>query len=207
MDTGPTAQAAATIFGYAEAARPGNALVAVNTECHLDHLAGNAYVRARGIDIYGHCSVLRAEAELATEVEDYRASVVDPERADEAPLLFLGTHVENPNRVVEGDTTIDLDGVGAELLLVPGHTAANLAVWVAEDHVLYTGDTVVSDYRPNLASGTPADWRLWLQALDRLSGLGAEFLVPGHGRVLQGGEIAAEFDRIRNVLLRALAEA
>jgi hypothetical protein len=75
----------------------------------------------------------------------------------EAHLPFLGTRIANPNRVVDCDQPIDLGGVTVELLLVPGHTTANLAVWVAEDRVLYAGDTVVSDYRPNLASGAPSD--------------------------------------------------
>ena len=91
-----------------------------------------------------------------------------------------------------------------ELLLVPGHTTANLAVWIAEDRVLYAGDTVVSDYHPNLASGTPPDWRLWLQSLDRLESLRAEILVPGHGRILRGEEVTAEIARTRTSLLRAL---
>ena len=73
--------------------------------------------------------------------------------------------------------------------------------------MLYAGDTVVSDYRPNLASGAPSDWRWWLQSLDRLGSLRAEILVPGHGRILRGGEISQEIARIRRRLLEALGEA
>jgi len=96
--------------------------------------------------------------------------------------------------------------VTAELLLVPGHTTANLAVWIAEDRVLYAGDTVVSDYRPNLASGTARDWRRWLTSLERLEGLGAAVLVPGHGRILRGPEVTAEIARTRAVLFQALGD-
>ena len=134
----------------------------------------------------------------------YRASVIDPDRYDEARLPFLGTHIANPNQAVDRDQALDLEGVTVELLLVPAHTTANLAVWIAEDRVLYSGDTVVSDYRPNLASGTPSDWHLWLQSLDRLESLGAEILVHGHGRILRGIEITAEIARIRASLLQAL---
>jgi cyclase len=207
VDTGPTAQAAATILGYAEAARPANSILAVNTELHLDHLAGNAFLRERGIDVYGHASVLRTDVDLEAVVMEFRASVSDEGRCDEAPLPFLGTCIVNPNRVLDCDQTVDLEGLTVELLLVPGHTTANLAVWIAEDRVLYTGDTVVSDYRPNLSSGTRSDWRRWLQALDRIESLGAEILVPGHGRILRGGEIAGEIARIRSSLYQALGNA
>jgi cyclase len=204
VDTGPTAYAAATILGYAQAARPANTVIAVNTELHLDHLAGNSLLREQGIDVYGHPSIARSNADLAVDVAAYEACVIDPARREEARLPFLGTHIANPNQIVDRDQALDLEGVTAQLLLVAGHTTANLAVWIAEDHVLYSGDTVVSDYRPNLAAGTPSDWHCWLQSLDRLESLGAEILVPGHGRILRGEEIATEIARIRVSLLRAL---
>jgi glyoxylase-like metal-dependent hydrolase (beta-lactamase superfamily II) len=204
VDTGPTAYAAATILGYAQAVRPANTVIAVNTELHLDHLAGNSLLREQGIDVHGHPSIARRDADLMTDVAAYQASVIDPGRRDEARLPFLGTHIANPNRIVDRDQVLDLEGVTAQLLLVPGHTTANLAVWIAADRVLYAGDTVVSDYRPNLTAGGPADWRCWLQSLDRLESLGAEALVPGHGRVLRGEEIAVEIARIRASLLQAL---
>jgi cyclase len=204
VDTGPTAYAAATILGYAQAARPANTVMAVNTELHLDHLAGNSFLREQGIDVYGHPSIARTDADLMADMTAYRASVIDPDRYDEARLPFLGTHIANPNQAVDRDQALDLEGVTVELLLVPAHTTANLAVWIAEDRVLYSGDTVVSDYRPNLASGTPSDWHLWLQSLDRLESLGAEILVHGHGRILRGIEITAEIARIRASLLQAL---
>jgi cyclase len=207
VDTGPSVYAAATILGYAQAVRPGNTILAVNTELHLDHLAGNSLLLGRGIDVYGHSSVQRRDSDLEADIVAYRASVIDPDRRDEAHLPFLGTRITNPNRVVDCDQPIDLGGVTVELLLVPGHTTANLAVWVAEDRVLYAGDTVVSDYRPNLASGAPSDWRWWLQSLDRLGSLRAEILVPGHGRILRGGEISQEIVRVRRRLLEALGEA
>ena len=207
VDTRPTAYAAATILGYAQAARPANTVMAVNTELHLDHLAGNSLLREQGIDVYGHPSIVRTDADLMADVTEYGASVIDPDRYDEARLPFLGTHIVNPNQVVDRDQALDLEGVTVELLLVPGHTTANLAVWIAEDRVLYSGDTVVSDYRPNLASGMPSDWRRWLQSLDRLESLRAEVLVPGHGRILRGEAVSSEIARIRASLLRALGNA
>jgi len=208
VDSGPTAQAAATILGYAETAGPANALLAVNTERHLDHIAGNHLLRSRGVDVWGHPSVRRTAAELAADVAEYAATVPDPRRSrdGEGEIPFLGTRITNPNVDVERECSIDLGGVIAEILLTPGHTPANLVVWIAGDGVAYTGDSVVSDYRPNLESGGPAEWRSWLDALDRIEALAASILVPGHGRILRGaGEIGRELERVRRCLREALA--
>ncbi len=209
VDTGPTALAAATILGYAEAARPGNALLAIDSERHLDHVAGNAFLRAHGIDVYGHPTVRRTDAELAADVEEYCLCVPDAARRAEGEgrIPFAGTRIVNPNLDLDREQEIDLGGLRASVLLVPGHTPANLAVWLASDRVLYTGDTIVSDYRPNLASGGPAEWRAWLAALDRLEALAPEVVVPGHGRVLRGtAEIAGQLARVRGCLRQALGE-
>ncbi len=209
VDTGPTALAAATILGYAEAVRPGNALLAVDSERHLDHVAGNAFLRARGIDVYGHPAVRRTEAELAADVDEYCACVPDAERraAGEGRIPFAGTAIANPNLDLDREQEIDLGGLSATVLLVPGHTPANLAVWLASERVLYTGDTIVSDYRPNLASGGPAEWRDWLAALDRLEALSPAVVVPGHGRVLRGAvEITEQLARVRACLKQALGD-
>jgi len=120
--------------------------------------------------------------------------------------LFLGTLISNPDRLVERDVRLDLKGVTAERVLAPGHTTASLGVWIPEDRVLYAGDTVVSDYRPNLASGRAPDWHRWLASLDRFEALGAEIVVPGHGRILRGREINDDVARIRTRLRIALGE-
>lgn len=206
VDTGPTALAAATILGYAQAARPGNALLAIDTERHLDHVAGNELLRSRGIDVYGHPSIDRTDEEYASDVAEFCRSVPDPRRraAGEGQIPFAGTRIARPNVLVQSEAALDLGGLAVQVLLVPGHTPANLIVWVAEEGVLFAGDTVVSDYLPNLESGGPADWLLWLAALDRIEGLRPDTLVPGHGRVLRGGEIGVEIARVRGVLEAAL---
>ncbi len=77
---------------------------------------------------------------------------------------------------------------------------------MAADGVAYAGDSVVSDYRPNLESGGPPEWRRWLVALDRIAALSPGVVVPGHGRVLRGAdEIAREIARVRRCLQEALA--
>jgi cyclase len=197
IDTGPTAQAAATILGYAQVVRPGNRILAINTELHLDHVAGNHLLRQHGVPVYGHVSIARSEADLADDVSDYAASVTDPQRRDEGALPFLHTHIANPDHKIDGDMVVELGGIQAHVLLAPGHTTANLMVWIASEGVAYVGDTVVSGYRPNVTG----DRLAWLTALDRLKALDPQIVVPGHGETLRSREaIAAEIRRMRACL-------
>jgi len=206
VDAGPHRQAAATLFGYAKTASPGNELRVINTERHLDHMLGNCYFVEQGIAVYGHPSVRRSEADLASEIREYEASLTDPVRraAGEAHLLFQGTRVCNPSHVIDQDTRMDLGGVVVEIIMTPGHTDSNLSVFVPVERVLYCGDCIVNGYLPNLGSGSARDWQLWLAALDRLEALDARFVVPGHGPVLVGPAIRAAIDRVRKVLRDAL---
>jgi cyclase len=202
VDTGANAASAETILGYAEAVRPGNPLVAIVTEPHLDHLLGSATLRARGVPVHGHHRVARRPADA--EIADLAAAVTDPARKREAAVFFAGTRVENPDRPLAAETALDLGGVAAEVLFTPGHTPANLVVWIASEGVLFSGDTVVDGYLPNLEAGGPPDWAEWLRSLARIEALGAATLVPGHGAVLRGAEVPAGIARVRAVLERAL---
>jgi cyclase len=209
IDTGPSALAAATIHGYAELARPGNALVAINSEGHLDHIGGNDYFRQLGLDVHGHASIQRTEGDLAEDIAAYSACVADPiRRADgEGRLPFVGTRIANPNKPIAADTVLDLGGREATILLAPGHTPANLLVWIADEGVLFAGDTIVSGYGPNLGTGGPPAWTSWLAALNRIEDLRPRVIVPGHGEVIRHAEIPVEIERIRSCLARALDTA
>jgi glyoxylase-like metal-dependent hydrolase (beta-lactamase superfamily II) len=209
IDTGGNTAAAGTIHGYASAVRPPNRLRVINTEGHFDHIGGNGFFRELGIDVWGHPGVERTAAEFEAEIAEFNAAIPDPVRRGrlEALAFFHATQLSNPNRRLDRDGTFDLGGCAAQILLTPGHTPANLSVWFAEEGVLYTGDCVVCRYLPNLNSGTPADWRVWLESLDRLRALEPAAIVPGHGPVVRGGEVRGAIDALRKVLEEAIARA
>jgi glyoxylase-like metal-dependent hydrolase (beta-lactamase superfamily II) len=206
VDTGGNTLAAQTIHGYASAAGPANQLRVIDTEKHFDHIGGNGYFRDQGIDVWGHAAIARSAAEFEAEIAEFNAAIPDPVRRarNEALAFYHGTHLANPNRPIHEDSTFDLGNCRAEILLTPGHTPANLSVWVAEDGVLYTGDLVVREYLPNLGSGTPPDWQLWLASLDRIEALHPSILVPGHGPIARGAEIQPALDAVRTVLRESI---
>jgi cyclase len=203
VDSGPSPAAAETILGYALSVRPGNALRLVNTERHLDHIIGNSVFHNQGIDIYGHASIARTDDDLRADVEEYNTCIPDMARraAREGRLLFADARIVNPSHPLEKETVFDLGGVHAEIIFTPGHTPANLCVFVAEERVLFCGDSLVPDYQPNLGGGGPDEWRQWRVSLDRIAALAPIVAVPGHGRILRSSQdVAAEIGRLACIL-------
>ena len=207
VDTGATMQAARTIHGYASCARPGNRLLVINTERHLDHLSGNSLFRELGCDIYGHPGIHRLEEELGEAKAELNASILNPVRRqrEEASIFYASTHIANPNQTVEGEMRFDLGSFSVQVFPTSGHTATNISVFAPIDSVLYCGDCLINAYLPNLEEGNPELWQSWLRSLERIEDLAPAMVVPGHGEVLRGEQIANEIQYTRQVLHEALS--
>jgi glyoxylase-like metal-dependent hydrolase (beta-lactamase superfamily II) len=206
VDTGPTYLAARTVYGYALAARPGNEMIALNTEMHVDHMMGNSLFQDMSVPIWGHERCERSSDALEANAADFNATIPDPVRRErnEASAFFWKSRIVNPVNKISKKTLFDLGGVEAVVLPAAGHTPANLLVHLQAEGVLFTGDTVVADYLPNLESGGPEEWKQWLAALELVRGLTPSILVPGHGRVLEGIEIVREINRVEEFVREAL---
>jgi glyoxylase-like metal-dependent hydrolase (beta-lactamase superfamily II) len=204
VDTGGNAAAAATILGYAKAVRPHNRILAINTERHFDHIGGNSYLHDKGVDIFGHQSVVRTPEEFAAEISEFNGTIPSRvrRRQREAEVFFSGTRLVLPNRIVGENAPCDLGGVAALVVYTPGHTPANVSVYA--DQVLYSGDCLINGYLPNLESGKPADWEKWLDSLDKIQRIAPRAVVPGHGPVLIGPEVSIAIDRVRRILQEAI---
>jgi glyoxylase-like metal-dependent hydrolase (beta-lactamase superfamily II) len=209
IDTGANALAAATIHGYAAAARPANRFLVVNTEKHFDHVGGNGFFRDRGIDVHGHSGIARTEEEFRAEQAEFNARISDDRRRArcEETAFYAGTKLANPNGPLSADTTLDLGNCPVHLVLTPGHTPTNLSVFIPEDRVLYCGDCLTNLYQPNLSCGTLADWREWLQSLERIAQLNPSAIVPGHGPVATAGDVPRLIDSVRKVIESAVTAA
>jgi glyoxylase-like metal-dependent hydrolase (beta-lactamase superfamily II) len=207
VDTGANAAAAASLHGYAVAIKPANRLLVVNTEKHFDHIGGNCFFQERGIEIWGHAKLRRTGEEFSSEVQEFNDSIGNPVRRarHEAQAFFHGTKLTLPDHTVDQEQSWDLGGCRVEILLTPGHTETNLSVWVPQERVLFSGDCLIHEYLPNLEAGTAEDWCTWLCSLDRIESLRPMTVVPGHGPVAQGQQIAPMLAWVRQTLQEALA--
>jgi Zn-dependent hydrolases, including glyoxylases len=207
VDTGPAYFTAQTILGYAAAIKPSNKIAAINTEKHLDHIGGNSFLRDKEIDIYGHFKINRNANDLEPDLVYYNQCIIDAERkaAREENIFFADTKIVNPNVKITGNTELDLgDGIKAQIILTPGHTETNLSVYEPETNVLYCGDCIVNRYLPNLADGNETAWNNWLASLDIIEQLNPDFVVPGHGDVLNPYSLKNEINRMRTILSSAI---
>jgi glyoxylase-like metal-dependent hydrolase (beta-lactamase superfamily II) len=206
IDTGANRAAASTIHGYASIAQPSNRLLVLDTERHFDHIGGNGYFRDLGIDIYGHVSIQRTDHEFRAEIDGFNAEISNPARRSrqESQVFYHETRLANPNCPIAEDSRMDLGNCPVEILLTPGHTPSNISLYVPSDGVLYCGDCLVSGYLPNLDAGSPDDWIVWLNSLDRIADLAPSIIVPGHGPVAKGEQVPQLIAAVRQVLDRAI---
>lgn len=100
-------------------------------------------------------------------------------------------------------------GVQLRLLAAPGPTSGNIWVYLPGKAVLFTGDTVVTDYHPCLLENNS---RLWLETLARLQAWPEplQAIVPGRGQLANKEAvtaISAYLNQMRECVQSHLAQA
>ena len=207
VDSGPNYISAQTIYGYAQSVKPGNVLLLINTEKHLDHILGNSFFKEKGLKIFGHKDIKRFDDDLKDEKNYFNKSILSISRqaVREEEIFFQKTKIVNPEFPVEDKQIFQLGrDIKAEVIYTFGHTLTNISVYVPKDKVLYCGDCIVNGYIPNLESGNKKDWETWLQSLELIKELDLNYIVPGHGNVLIGMEIRYEIEKIQGILEAAI---
>jgi cyclase len=77
---------------------------------------------------------------------------------------------------------------------LPGHTASQIAVFVPEERVVFTGDNVTCRVQGFLHEAAPFSW---LESLKRIGELEVDYIVPGHGEVCDKSYLKEEADYIQ----------
>ncbi|HEY8554066.1 MAG TPA: MBL fold metallo-hydrolase [Burkholderiales bacterium] len=145
------------------------------THYHADHIYGLSAFKALGAEIWAH----REAVHYLEGGEGARR--LEQRRRDLAPWVDAETRLVPPDRWLTGDERFELGGVRFELVYMgPAHAPDDLVVVLPDDHVIFTGDIIFSGRIPFVGE---ADSKRWLETIDRLLGLRAKVLVPGHGQV------------------------
>lgn len=157
----------------------------INTEHHVDHIFGNYYFKGSGT-VVNHQGVYDRFMAVYPELDPFAyAAEAIPADDPGGAAIFPGRdeYYADPNSgtvVFTGDLTLRVGGHTFELLHTPGHTPGQIAVYVPQERVVFTGDTVFSGCQTWLMT---SDVGQWLAALDRIRLLDFDRLVPGHGPV------------------------
>ncbi|MYW02573.1 MBL fold metallo-hydrolase [Streptomyces sp. SID3343] len=141
----------------------------INTHHHGDHTNGNY--------LFDTATIVAHERTRA-EILAYGLMDVEPiwpgvGWGDLRPVAPFLTYTDGVT-VYAGDLRAQVRHFGA------AHTSNDSVVWLEEQGVLYTGDLIFNGGTPFLLMGSPAGY---LEVLEKIKGLGATTLVPGHGEV------------------------
>ncbi len=180
----------------------------INTEHHVDHIFGNYFFKGAG-DVVHHQGVADNFMTTTPDLDPfgYALEAIPTDDPDGAEIMpDRDTYFEDPNRgdlVFTGDLDLRVGEKTFHLIHTPGHTPGQVAVYLPDERVVFTGDTVFSECQTWLMS---SDIDEWVSALDVISNLDVDLIVPGHGPVTTPSYLATQ----RAVLLdwtSAVAEA
>jgi glyoxylase-like metal-dependent hydrolase (beta-lactamase superfamily II) len=140
---------------------------------HADHVYGMQVFKALGAEIWAH-----------TAGQEYLNSDEAKQRLQQRremlyPWLDEHTRLLPADKWLTGDSSFEMGGLHFNLRYVgPAHSSEDMAMYVVEDGVLYSGDLVFKGRVPFVGN---ADSKKWLEALDKLIAFNPKYMIPGHG--------------------------
>jgi alkyl sulfatase BDS1-like metallo-beta-lactamase superfamily hydrolase len=106
------------------------------------------------------------------------------------PKLQLGTAgFLSPTRTFADRLEVTIAGLDLVLLHAPSETDDEIVVWLPEKKLLQSAEVIQGETFPNLYTIRGTTYRdpvQWYRTIDRLRELEPEYLVPSHGRPVEG---------------------
>ena len=166
-----------------EILKKGHLRYLINTEHHSDHIFGNHYF-AGLCPVIAHQDTAKEFWAVTYGVDPFMRAREAIEKNDPKGLALMPTKerfIVNPPTITFKDRlTLRLGNHVFELFNTPGHTRGETAVYVPQERVLFTGDTIFHKCQLFLQSAEPESW---LRSLDFLKTIDADIIVPGHGPI------------------------
>ena len=159
----------------------------INTEPHDDHFVGGFFFATTAV-----AHEKAREAMLAADINRIKQTIaiIDP-----AGLSLIDNYRVNVPAITFSERlTLYLGRHSFHLMHLPGHTAGQIAVFLPEERVVFTGDNVTYRVQGFLHEADPF---AWLESLKRIDELDVDYLVPGHGEVCNKNYIKEQADYIQ----------
>lgn len=106
------------------------------------------------------------------------------------PTLISGpTGFIPPTQTFHDQLDLNIAGVHLQLLYSPSETDDEIVVWLPEKKLLQSAEVIQGETFPNLYTIRGTTFRNpvnWYKSIDRLRELEPEYLVPSHGRPVEG---------------------
>ena len=112
--------------------------------------------------------------------KDKTVATVSPDYVIDPTIILVGNNAKY---------TFNFGGIDFHLFHDKGETDDSIWLWIPEKETLCTGDLLISSFpnvgNPYKVQRYPLDWAL---ALDKMIEKEAKFLIPGHGKFIEGKE-------------------
>ena len=154
---------------------------------HADHIYGLQVFEEEGAEIIAPRGAYEyLDAPVAQERLEERQFSLEPWVNEQTRLV-------PPMRLVDGSESLELGGVQLQITyLGSAHSDGDLALFVVNDAVLYSGDIIFEGRVPFVGD---ADTKHWLEKLEALETDGLNALVPGHGPAASNPQQAVSLTR------------
>ncbi len=164
------------------------------THSDADHVGGLSYLRhLTGAEIIAHTEEAK-KIEKPVQAGGYAAARTGPFEPCKVDLK------------VQKDMSFEVGDLSLQLILTPGHTTGSMCVYHGDTKSLFSGDAVVGSGAPYRVPFVRLDPDVMLESLSKLNRLEVEWLLPGHGGVIHGGnqKILEAIDELRRMPSRIL---
>ncbi len=181
-DTPSTEEATRRLLGWIDEQFGDRSLVAVNGHFHPDCLAGNAALLEAGAEVWA--SDLTPSL-LQGREEGFRSSLIALDQGEDINQEISQTRYTAPGRVFDHKTTQTLRfGDQKAILIWPGagHAPDNVVTHIPSMGIVFAGCLCFSMERSGVGNVRDADLLAWPASVDRVAALGAETVIPGHGK-------------------------
>ena len=146
----------------------------INTHYHADHSWGNCFFPGATIIAHDHCRELL--------IERGRPSL---ESATKQNTALRQVKIVLPHMTFnQGNMTLRVGKKNLTIMTALGHSDDGISVLVEEDRVLFAGDAFMPV--PYVVDGDVGDI---VASIERISQMGLENIVQGHGDIILRGEI------------------
>jgi glyoxylase-like metal-dependent hydrolase (beta-lactamase superfamily II) len=176
VDSGLGMAGGQTILDEARRIAGDRPLYVIGTHFHPEHIGGE--------QAFTTATILRPLAQQR-EIDKAGATLIGVFRgmSSDNALLLKDFSFRPADIVFDGAMTLDLGGVFVNIIPAgPAHTDGDIALFVRDDGVLFTGDVVQQNYAP-LLMGEHSSSASWLAQIDTLEKLPARIVVPSHSAI------------------------
>jgi cyclase len=152
----------------------------VNTHYHADHTGGDQTLRDAGAVIIAHKNV---RGWVRSNNINLFGDRITPELKARIEALPL------PDITTDKDLTVWLGARKVVVRAVLGHTGGDLAIYVPDAKVLFTGDLLWRKVAPNLIDGSVKEWAETDRTFAAMPDAAHTTYVPGHGDIANSSDV------------------